>query len=154
MIFDSLARFDQYADLHPGFRDVYLFLIQHDLSDLPCGRIELDHGIYLGINEYETKNIEDCKLECHKKYIDIQIILQGKEKMGIAFFQNCIPEDYQEEKDLQFLNGSPILMDFLTKSFFVFFPHDAHMPCLHPGSEPVEVKKAVFKVPVMEGLIR
>jgi beta-galactosidase beta subunit len=36
------------------------------------------------IQEYNTKEIKDCVLEGHVKYIDIQYIIQGVELMGVT----------------------------------------------------------------------
>ena len=43
-----------------------------------------------------------------------------------------------EQKTVALLEGEGI----------VFFPEDAHMPCLHYENEPICIKKAVFKIPV------
>jgi beta-galactosidase beta subunit len=40
------------------------------------------------IQEYNTKEIKDCVLEGHVKYIDIQYIIQGVELMGVTTKKN------------------------------------------------------------------
>jgi beta-galactosidase beta subunit len=41
-------------------------------------------SIFAIIQEYNTKEIKDCVLEGHVKYIDIQYIIQGVELMGVT----------------------------------------------------------------------
>jgi beta-galactosidase beta subunit len=44
--------------------------------------------VYFAIQEYNTKEIKDCVLEGHAKYIDIQYIIQGVELMGVTTKKN------------------------------------------------------------------
>jgi len=149
MIFDSLDNLGLYAVIHPGFADIEAFLATVDLSTLTSGNHPInDQGAYASVNEYTTKAIEESFIECHRKYIDLQIIAWGEEKVGIKHKQFCVEQPYDEGKDLQKLTG---LVDFITLVpgvFAIFFPHDAHEPGLTPGSVAVAVKKIVFKIPV------
>jgi YhcH/YjgK/YiaL family protein len=45
-------------------------------------------SIFAIIQEYNTKEIKDCVLEGHVKYIDIQYIIQGVELMGVTTKKN------------------------------------------------------------------
>ncbi len=43
------------------------------------GKYELEGGAYVSVQEYTTKARSEAKYEAHKKFIDIQLILSGRE---------------------------------------------------------------------------
>ncbi len=149
MIFDSLDNFRMYVDLNPGFSDIQTFLSKTDLAGLAIGKHPInDNGGYASVNEYNTKSIEDSFIECHRKFIDVQIIAWGEEKIGVTHKQFCVEQPYDDAKDLQKLTGKLDFMTLLPELFAVFFPHDAHEPGISSGAGAVAVKKIVFKIPV------
>lgn len=149
MIFDSLDNLQLYFEICPAFADVEQFISTNDLAALSIGRHPInDQGSYASVNEYQTKTVEDSFIECHKKYIDVQIIACGEELIGIAGKKQCIEQPYDDSKDLQKLSGKVDFITLLPGFFAVFFPHDAHEPGVRSGTEPVAVKKIVFKIPV------
>ena len=48
----------------------------------PAGRYEIGENIYANIEEYNTKSELDATLESHKRYIDIQFLLNGIERIN------------------------------------------------------------------------
>lgn len=149
MIFDTLSNFHCYEKVHPFFRLVSRHLKSNKFGKMNTGRINLEKKIFVIIDKYLTKDIKDKFIECHKKFIDIQVIIKGKEKIGICSRKECkATNKYDKEKDLEKLKGE---MDFITLKngyFAVFFPQDAHMPGLIDG-KAAEIKKIVFKIPVL-----
>lgn len=149
MVFDSLDNFKFYTGLHPGFADIEAFLATADLTTLTIGTHPInDQGAYASVNEYTTKSIEESFIECHRKYIDVQIIAWGEEKIGVTHTQFCDEHTYDEGKDLQKLTGRVDFITLVPGMFALFFPHDAHEPGVRSGSGAVAVKKIVFKIPV------
>jgi len=148
MILDSVDNFKFYAEIHRHFKTVFDYLQNNDLSALSEGRYDISNGIFAISSRYKTINESDTFIECHRKYIDIQIMVKGSEKMGICNRDICEKLEYNEAEDYQKLNGN---MDFITVKngfFTVFFPHDGHMPQLIQGEKSDEVRKIVIKVPV------
>ena len=145
MIIDKLANSDKYISLHKDFKLVFDFLKTHNLQEIPCGRHELrGNEVFFNLQEYETK--PEQKLEAHKKYIDIQVIASGKEYMGYTNIENTsLKEEYDNEKDVMFLNGRVDKLSADNTMFLIFFPEDAHMPALSID-EDSHVKKAIFKI--------
>lgn len=145
MIIDRLDNAEQYINLNNDFKLVFDFIKNNDLKSMECGIHELrGKEVFFNLQEYETKHIQ--KLEAHKKYIDIQVVVENIEQMGYTNIENTtIIEDYNEEKDVMFLEGivDKILAD--NKTFIIFYPQDAHMPALAVDS-PKIVKKAIFKI--------
>lgn len=149
MIFDSLDNLQLYFEICPAFADIEQFISTNDLASLSIGRHPINgQGAYASVNEYQTKYAEDSFIECHLKYIDVQIIAYGEEFIGIASKKLCTEQPYDDGKDLQKLSGKVDFITLLPGFFAVFFPQDAHEPGVRSGTEPVPVKKIVFKIPV------
>ncbi|MDP3480425.1 MAG: YhcH/YjgK/YiaL family protein [Desulfoprunum sp.] len=149
MIFDSLTNFSVYQLLHPMFKDVQAFISTTNLHDLPIGKHPINElGAYASVNEYLTKSIEESFIECHRKYIDLQILVWGEEKVGVAPKHSCVEQFYDATKDLQKLIGMVDYITLVPGLFAIFFPDDAHKPSVKSGVEAVSVKKIVFKIPV------
>ena len=106
--------------------------------------------LFAGIDIYETKPRDAAKLETHQKYVDIQLLLSGTEQLEIFKKSDLtISEPYDTEKDAEFYHipDEPIATVTLHPGqFVVFFPEDAHMPCLIAEDAPESVKKVVIKV--------
>ena len=47
------------------------------------GKYDLENGAYVSVQEYTTKARSEAKYEAHKKFIDIQMILSGKELIAV-----------------------------------------------------------------------
>ena len=151
MIYDSLHNFSMYLCLHPHFADVLAFLKDHEgnLPALMPGSYDINSsGAFASISEYESKPQSEGFLEYHRKFIDIQIVIAGAEKIGIAQKNNCKDQEYLEERDLGKLEG---LADFIvmdSTNFAIFYPQDAHMPQISCSEKREKVKKMVFKIPL------
>ncbi len=145
MIIDTLDNLEKYIKLHPDFKTVFDYLKLHNLNNMECGRHELKgNEVFFNLQEYETKPVQ--KLEAHKKYIDIQVMINGEEYMGYTNIENTkVIEEYNEEKDVMFLNGNVDKLRADNKTFLIFYPEDAHMPALCTD-KPQKVKKAIFKI--------
>ena len=147
MIIDSLTQADKYISLHKDFKLVFDYLKENDISEMACGSYKLrGDEVFFNLQEYETKSVQ--KLEAHKKYIDIQVVAVGEEYMGYTNIENTtVSEEYDEKRDVMFLNGSVDKVKADNKTFLIFYPEDAHMPALSV-EEPKKVKKAIFKISV------
>ena len=133
--------------VHPLFAHVEAALASGRLTALAVGEHDLGHGVRVGVSEYFTKESRDGGLECHRRFIDIQIVVTGRERIGVRHREGCSASDYDEARDFQALAGDSDLLTLEPGSFMVFLPDDAHMPQLADG-EPALVRKIVVKVPV------
>lgn len=151
MIIDSLKNSAIYEGMHPLFPRVFEFLRSTDMSSLPDGMNTID-GDELLVNVMQAaslKDPEDAKLEVHDKYIDIQVVLNGRESFGWTERSECsdpvAPMD--REKDVQFFDDDHATRFTLkTGDFCILFPTDGHAPMI--GSPGEVVKKCIFKVKV------
>jgi YhcH/YjgK/YiaL family protein len=102
------------------------------------------------VQAYDTRDIEECKVEAHREFIDIQALLVGSERMFYGAGNKLeIAEEYIAENDVLFYeNNADELVEYtLTPGVFtIFFPNEGHMPgvALDAGSAPV--KKVVIKI--------
>lgn len=152
MIYDSLQNFSTYLCLHPQFADALAFLNNHGeaLPDLSPGAYEINgSGAFASVSEYESRPESEGFLEYHRKFIDIQLLLQGRERIGIADRKNCRDRGYETEKDLGRLEGAADFITLDRTNFAVFFPQDGHMPQISCAGQREKIKKIVFKIPVL-----
>jgi biofilm protein TabA len=116
----------------------------------PDGRYEIDgRNIYAIVSSYQTKPAEGQISETHKKYIDVQAILEGRECIDVAILSESIviEKPYDETKDAAFYKMPADYASLaMTKgTFAVFYPQDIHRPCCSLGGE-ANVRKIVVKV--------
>ena len=150
MIYDTLANSGIYNSAHSEFKKAFAFLCGKNLLTLPVGKYKIGRkGTFVLVQEYATKDESEGFIECHRKFIDIQYLVKGSEKVGIRAISACAPLiPYDSEKDFQKLKGK---VDFITLEadvFAVFFPDDGHMPAIKYGKKSEKVRKIVVKVPV------
>ena len=129
----------------------FKFLKSNDLSKLELKRIDIDgDNLYALVSEYLSKNEETAKFEAHKKYIDIQYVISGKEIMNIAPIKTVkeVLTPYDATKDIEFVTVDKIVNYKATPAnFFIFFPGDAHRPGIKDGVNS-SVRKIVVKLKV------
>ncbi len=85
--------------------------------------------------------------EAHENWIDIQIMLEGEEKMLYAPLAKMTKEgDYDAKKDFQKLSGEPTVeLSAKAGDFIIFFPEDGHAPNV-ANKNSTTVDKVVVKV--------
>lgn len=147
MILDSLKNAAQYYSLHPRFKTVFDYIASHDLVAMECGRHDIDgDNIFVNIQELDLKDTKAARLELHRKYIDIQLLLDGSDEVfGWSEKPDCLkPEaEFDVEKDVQFFTDVPQCFYSVKKGqFSILYPEDGHAPMLGEG----HVKKCIFKI--------
>ena len=149
MIYDRLSNSEQYFVLGEKFKKAFNFLKKTDLKNLADGSYEIDgKEIYANVQSLTTKQVEEKKWEVHRRYIDIQYVISGNEKMGYGILEDFskIVVPYDNEKDVEFLDGEKFnFVNVQQGDFVVFYPNDAHAPML-AFDEPIEIKKVIVKI--------
>jgi YhcH/YjgK/YiaL family protein len=127
------------------------FLKNTDLSKLELKRYDIDvDNLFATVSEYTSKNEDAAKFEAHRKYIDLQYVISGKEVMNIAPLTSIVEviTPYDDKKDIEFVTVSKVVNYKASPSnFFIFFPTDVHRPGLKDGAN-AQVRKIVIKVMV------
>ena len=146
MIFDKIENLKRYGALIPNIDKVAAF-IEKGNYDFGGGIQQLNgDALYVSPFEGVGKERHEAKLEAHRKYIDLQLLISGSEEIGWSPLSTCHHEvaPYSQEKDIVFYKDP--VRDYLKLSpgyFAVFFPEDAHAPLVGD-----EIQKLVFKFSV------
>jgi biofilm protein TabA len=121
-----------------------------ETAQLAAGTYELrGKDLYAIVAGYETRKPEACRLETHRRYIDVQYVAQGCELMGYAPVAALEPDGpYDEGRDVQFHRGPADFILLRKGMFAVMLPEDAHMPGVAFAGKPGAVKKIVVKAAV------
>jgi biofilm protein TabA len=148
VILDELANAARYENLHAGFRQGFEFLARPNLLTLDNGRYELQGDrLFALINRDPGRSRAGARLEAHRKYIDIQFLVDGGEEIGWRPTGECrtIAEPYDLERDVMFFADAPhAWINLAIGKFMIFYPEDAHAPLAATGANV----KAVIKVAV------
>lgn len=143
MIFDTLDNIKNYE----GLGNVYTalkFLSETDFSKMELGRYELSgDDIFYMVQRYETDPDKTIS-EAHKKYIDIQFMVDGEEIIGVAPISCEKTEtEAKPENDVWFYECKTEPLTLIKNSFMVLYPNDLHCPGV-----AVDGAKACHKVVV------
>jgi len=150
MIYDCLENLSLMPLPTPIRKKIAAFL--RKAAELPDGKHEIDGSkVYVNLSHITTKPLEEGVFEAHRKYADIQIVLEGAEQIGITQYPELdVKTPYSEPKDVVFYEPrTPEYSEVAMRPgyFVLLLPQDIHMPCL-AVKDPQPVRKAVVKVAV------
>ena len=144
--------FRQYRKNNTWWDEAFTFLKTKDLAQLKPGMYVIDSGnVIATVSEGPAKNIDDIKWEAHRNFNDLQYIIKGKVRMGVAPSADIraaqiVP--YTNSTDnMNFTNEGGEYFDADSGTFFIFSPQEMHRPAIKvPGNNVI--KKIVIKVRV------
>lgn len=150
MILDHLEHAAMYRSLGPRIAAAMDYLKSTDFSKMVEGRYELDGDRLIAIvQRYETRPHSQVIWESHRRYVDVQYLVAGKEQMGYA--KLCptltVKQPYDNDADAALYDVQGSLFEVTPGQFAIFAPQDVHAPGLAAGSppQPGEVLKVVMK---------
>ena len=148
MIIDKLENISNY----PQIPEYVVNFIKGLSEDTECMRYDLIDEDFVNVETYTTKLLSDAKFETHNNYIDVQLLLDGKERIYVAS-RNDLTENapYSSEKDITFYKNEVDGADYITldgTNFVLLYPHEAHAPQVSLPKGVDIVKKAVAKIRV------
>ncbi len=150
MIIDTTGNAPKYFSVHPLFAKAFDWINTGDLAAIEPGKYEIDGDNLKAIvssKDGMTAEASVAKFECHNQFIDIQLCINGVERLGWKPREKCGVENgpYNAEKDVQLYNEQPDMYFQLTNGqFAIFFPGDVHAPMIGEGP----IKKLVIKVKI------
>ena len=162
-LYGSFATVRAQAPQLPGFKAAFAYVeevLRRDsaaanrIRALAVGeskKVELGDGVFVVEQVFTTKPRAEGFFESHRKYIDVQVVIEGEEVMELADASRMkIRDAYNPERDLITYedNGDASMLRVLAGDAAIFFPADVHMPTLRLRAQSVLVRKAVVKVPV------
>ena len=148
MLIDRFDNISEYFDKIPNLENAVRFI--EGKADWAAGRYDFEGG-YILYQEQDTKPLADGTYENHRRYVDIQVLLEGE---GWHTLWNRVEQmesavDYDVEKDAQRWSGEGALIGIKPGMFVCFFPSDAHKPDRHlVGAEARPFKKYVIKLEI------
>ena len=150
MIKDSVANIALYAQLSERISSALHYLKSVDADGFEEKTVEISGtDVYAMYQAYTSKSPTGRLYENHKKYIDVQFVLDGTEIIRVTDVGDLhATMDYDADKDVtlyELSDGTDVKLG--SGDFVILFPHDAHVPQLESGS-PAPVKKIVVKVAV------
>ncbi len=117
-------------------------------EDIADGDYPIETGGRYAVFSPTMKAEGEARVETHRKYIDIQYILSGEERIGYTDASNLTPlTDYSVEHDITFHKGAVDWMVYKEGDFGIFFPEDGHAPDVYT-EQGIPCRKVVVKIPV------
>jgi len=119
-----------------------------NVNEMELGKYIINDDFFIMIQEYESHEDHEMRYEAHKKYVDIQYIVEGEEKIYIAPINTLeIEEEYSEERDVMFFKDQDEVCIAVLRAggYVVLYPRDGHKPGIKV-TDSKKVKKVVGKV--------
>ena len=132
--------------------EAFEFLKTHELADMKPGTYVIDsNNVTATITELNPKNKEEVNWEAHRNFNDLQYIIKGKAKMGIASVVSpnatvTVPYDPKTDNENFSITGEKYY-DAEPGTFFIFSPKEMHRPAFKVEGYN-DIKKIVIKVRV------
>lgn len=147
MIYDQIINIHKYMGISENLDKAFHYILNTDLKSLPLGKTEIDADkLFVNVMSVEGSESNANYFEVHKKYIDIQIDLDGTEiiEFGIGDFAEAIPMN--EETDCGFYDAGNYVPCIMGEGkFLVLMPGEVHKPLVKIPGQDIK-KKCVFKV--------
>ena len=149
MIIDTIKNVSQYAEIHPDLPKVLQHIAAIDPLTAEAGRYDIPESeAFFMIQKYETKDISEGLWEAHRKFIDVQYVISGIERIGYKEISGLTETvKYSEESDAAFLQGDGDFLLMGEGMCMILYPQDAHMPGISID-KAVSVVKIVVKLPM------
>lgn len=146
---DKVQFAKQYHLNRAAWDKAFAYLKNTDLKMLNNGRHVIDgNTIYAIVTEAPSKDYDKTAFESHRKYIDLQYVIEGEENMAKTPVTSVtVNKPYDEAADIAYYAGDGKIYTVPAGTFMLFFPTEAHRPNITPGGNKV-VKKIVIKIKV------
>ncbi|MCM8711690.1 YhcH/YjgK/YiaL family protein [Clostridium sp. SYSU_GA19001] len=148
MIIAALKDAERYC-YNDKMQRAFKFLKETDLQSLEIGRYSIEgDDIFALVQAYNTRKEEECRFESHQRYMDIQFIIEGVEKMSCIHVDRLVlTENDLIKGDKAFYKADCVGSELIVHKgdFVIFYPEDGHKACI-AVDEPCFVKKVVLKV--------
>ena len=148
MIYDSIDNFANYSGIAPEAWKAIAKFLASATADMPTGANDLGNGVRALVSKYRPHEINADKLEIHRNFADIQLLLSGRESIiyrsieGLETTVEYVPAD---DYALYRMPDAGVPLELVPGKFSVFLPNEGHMPGI--GCACSEVVKVVIKVP-------
>ncbi|MFQ3229108.1 YhcH/YjgK/YiaL family protein [Reinekea sp.] len=146
MIIDFLDKNHRYLKAHPLFAEAFEFILNTDLHSLPSGRNDIKgEQIFANRASYHLGDPELKHAESHLKYIDLHLIISGRETIEVSHMQQAVRfTDYESKDDFELfiVDGDPLHLT--PNQFLILYPGEVHKTGIGKSDEQVE--KVILKI--------
>lgn len=133
-------------------RQAILHVKAHITPETPVGKHDIDgNRVFMLVSEDNTQPLAERRAEYHARYLDIQIVMRGQERMVFSCLPAGKPEtDRLAERDIAFLPAGEQEKNVVLEEgdFVVFYPGEVHKP-LVAVDQPASVRKVVVKIEML-----
>ena len=147
MIYDQLSNLKLYKGMNQNLDTAIDFISSHDLTKLPLGKTIIDgDNVYINVMETKAQPIEERKYEVHKFYMDIQMDLEGIERVDTGNTSDTTLSEYNEDADVATASATDMAQCIIGPgNFIICMANEPHKPNIAVSDETF-LKKAVCKV--------
>lgn len=144
MVLTTVVDVERYYALNPLFEKGVAYVLAH--RDAAVGRYEIEgEDCFVLFVEATKRPQAEAKLEVHDRYIDVQLLLEGREGFGWKPRAACVQPQgvFNQQNDiLLFDDPYDRVVEASAGELVIFFPEDGHAPLVGEGT----VRKAIIKV--------
>jgi YhcH/YjgK/YiaL family protein len=142
----------QYTLNKTWWDEAFNFLKTHELDNMKPGKYVIDsNNVTATITELNPNEKEQVKWEAHRNFNDLQYIIKGKARMGVASVSSSaavVTNSYDPSTDNEnFTITGEKYYDAIPGTFFIFSPKEMHRPAFKVAGFD-DIKKIVIKVRV------
>jgi YhcH/YjgK/YiaL family protein len=131
MIYDTITSCGQYQGISEALDEALELLKRTDFSALEPGHYEVSDKVYYNVMNSSYGSYQDSQWECHRRYLDIQVFLEGEERIAacpVDSLKDWTAYDEAGDCSLSKEEGSYVVLPMKRGQFGIFFPEDAHRP--------------------------
>lgn len=149
MLFGNINKLDyvNYMDrrIHTWIEEAMVIAQQQPLGKYPLSNPD----VFVILMEVSTEERNKRRSEIHKKYADVQIMLDGVESLGYSYELDAKTTALTElENDVTFFDhvDNEQFVTINNGDFVIFYPNELHRPLCSVNGDKM-VRKAVIKIP-------
>ena len=159
MIVGKLKDLYRYKGIAKNIDTAIDFILEKGIDgicSMAPGKYKIDSdNVILNRDTYVAKKKEDTFFENHANYMDLQVVLKGKEYFAYTDISNKllkVTTEYNPEKDVTKYNASNVdevkdaVWFVLEEGYALVYPEDVHLAKCDVDGNTVE--KAVFKIKI------
>lgn len=109
-------------------------------------------GAFINVATLTSRISSECRYEYHKRFCDVQMVLEGREWLFNAATTGLTPDGaFDTQSDVGFFSPAPAEVSRVTLTpgtFALLFPWDAHLPAIAVDGVQAPLRKCVGKIPL------
>lgn len=149
MIFSSIHATGGLDKYPKAIQTAVEYLKSHDFMSMETGVYEIQgKDLFAQVMDAKTEPAMNKRPEVHKRYVDVQFLVSGSERIGVTPDTGAYElAEAVEEKDLYFYKAveNETFIEAVPGCYSIFFPDDVHRPAVAAG-DPETIRKVVVKV--------